>query len=85
MATEEDLRRIVREEVGNRLKDLDGVIRETFNRADWTNTNLDKLMSDGTNPSSVGYKVWSQIISEAESKPAWALLVRAAEDEAPKA
>jgi hypothetical protein len=38
MATEEDLRRIVREEVGQRLAELDPIVRETFNRADWTNT-----------------------------------------------
>jgi hypothetical protein len=37
MATEDDLRRIVREEVGQRLADLDPTIRETYNRADWTN------------------------------------------------
>jgi hypothetical protein len=40
MATEEDLRRIVREEVGQRLADLDPTIRETYNRADWVNTRL---------------------------------------------
>jgi hypothetical protein len=37
MATEDDLRRIVADEVGNRLAELDPVIRETYNRADWTN------------------------------------------------
>jgi hypothetical protein len=34
---------VVRDEVGNRLKDLDPVIREVYNRADWINTRTDDI------------------------------------------
>ena len=43
MATADELRAIVREEVGNRLKDLDSVIRQTYNLADWTNSRTSGL------------------------------------------
>lgn len=59
MATVDELREIVRQEVGNRLKDLDSVIRETYNRADWINsrtegqsellTNMDMVVRDTFN------------------------------------
>lgn len=82
MATEEQLRAIVREEVGNRLKDLDPILRGTFNLANWTNTHMDELVNPETG---IPFKVWSQLIKEYENLPAWALLGRASvKDEAPK-
>lgn len=53
MATADELRTIVTEvvkaEVGNRLAALDGVIRETYNRSEWTNnrtTDMDLRAKD---------------------------------------
>lgn len=37
------MRKVVKEEVGTRLEQLDPVIRDTYNNAQWTNTNVDEI------------------------------------------